>query len=79
MCGSCAVAESDEWIRLAQLPPKPPDPPKPRVCRVVGCGEPLSERSAMTTAPRWRDLCEGHYNVQRARQSELAYCRTKAS
>lgn len=63
VCGPCERTLGDEWVRLAQQGP---------ICREVGCVEPICERSLATNAPRWRTLCEAHYDEQRRRNSEQA-------
>lgn len=40
-------------------------------CRHVECDREVCERSLATNAPRWRELCDEHYDEQRARQSFL--------
>lgn len=66
VCGPCARRMTDEFItRASRLP-------RPNQCREPGCEERICEKAERVTAPRWRGLCQEHYDEQRARQSRSA-------
>lgn len=63
ICGPCQVAVGDEIARQAERGP---------TCRYEGCFARICAQSARVSAPRWRGLCEEHYDEQRMRQSQSA-------
>lgn len=58
-------------VDLEDAPPVPPEDDRVvadlyTLCRLDGCEEPALDKTIGSGSPRWRDLCEEHYEEQRA-------------
>jgi hypothetical protein len=68
VCGVCEKRYGDDMTAATTRQLGRP-PTASVTCRERGCKDTVTPRSAATEAPRWRQLCATHYDVQRSRNS----------